>query len=263
MRPIFKERSKITAEVTGRLNESLGGVRVVKAYRAEGAERSVFSAGVHRLLDNVLRTITAISLMSLGATLLMGLVGSLVMYVGARQIFSGSLTLGGFVTFTMFLAFLVAPVINVVGIGTQLSEAFAGLERTREVLAERPEDEDPRRTADLPDLRGHVVFEDVSFAYEPGKPVLNGISFDAPPGTVTALVGSSGAGKSTVSSLIAAFHSPTEGVIRVDGVDLGDRAVGELPRPSGRRAPGELPVRRHHQGKRRLFARSGRRKKKF
>ena len=220
VRPIFKERSKITAEVTGRLNESLGGVRVVKAYRAEGAERSVFSAGVHRLLDNVLRTITAISLMSLGATLLMGLVGSLVMYVGARQIFSGSLTLGGFVTFTMFLAFLVAPVINVVGIGTQLSEAFAGLERTREVLAERPEDEDPRRTADLPDLRGHVVFEDVSFAYEPGKPVLNGISFDAPPGTVTALVGSSGAGKSTVSSLIAAFHSPTEGVIRVDGVDL-------------------------------------------
>jgi subfamily B ATP-binding cassette protein MsbA len=176
---------------------------------------------VHRLLDNVLRTITAISLMSLGATLLMGVVGALVMYVGARQIFSGSLTLGGFVTFTMFLAFLVAPVINVVGIGTQLSEAFAGLERTREVLAERPEDEDPRRTEDLPDLRGHVVFEDVSFAYEPGKPVLNGISFDAPPGTVTALVGSSGAGKSTVSSLIAAFHSPTEGVIRVDGVDLG------------------------------------------
>ncbi len=220
IRPIFKERGRITAEVTGRLTESLGGVRVVKAYRAEPAEQAVFAAGVRRLLDNVLHTLNAISLMSLTATVLMGVVGALVMYVGARLIFAGGLTLGGFVTFTVFLGFLVAPVFNIVGIGTQLSEALAGLERTREVLRERPEDDDPRRTAELPEVRGHVAFEDVAFAYEPGKPVLNGIGFEAAPGTVTALVGSSGAGKSTIVGLIAGFHSPTGGAVRIDGVDL-------------------------------------------
>ena len=226
IRPIFRERGKITAEVTGRLTESLGGVRVVKAYRAEPAEQAVFGAGVHRLLDNVIRSLTAISLMSLGATLLMGVVGAMVMYVGARQIFAGTLTLGGFVTFTMFLAFLVAPVFSIVAIGTQLSEALAGLERTREVLREAPEDGDPRRTVELPELRGRVVFENVTFSYEAGKPVLNEISFEAAPGTVTALVGSSGAGKSTVSSLIAAFHTPSAGVVRVDGVDLATVRLG-------------------------------------
>jgi ABC-type multidrug transport system fused ATPase/permease subunit len=220
IRPIFKERSVINAEVTGRLTESLGGVRVVKAYRAEASEQGVFAAGVRRLLDNILRSITAISFMTLTATVLMGVVGALVMYVGTQQIFAGTLTLGGFVTFTLFLAFLVAPVFSVVGIGTQLSEALAGLERTREVLGERSEDDDPRRTEDLPEVRGHIVFDEVGFAYEAGKPVLNGVSFEAAPGTVTALVGSSGAGKSTIVSLIAGFHGPGEGVVRVDGVDL-------------------------------------------
>jgi ABC-type multidrug transport system fused ATPase/permease subunit len=220
IRPIFRERGKINAEVTGRLTESLAGVRVVKGYHAERQEAEVFSRGVGRLLDNILKSLTAISLMSLSATVLLGVVGSIVMYVGARQIFAGTLTLGGFVTFTAFLAFLVAPVFQVVGIGTQLTEALAGLDRTQEVLRERPEDEDPRRSGHIGPIRGEVEFENVSFAYDPGKPVLQEVSFQALPGTVTALVGSSGSGKSTIISLIAAFHTPGSGRIRVDGTDL-------------------------------------------
>ena len=223
VRPIFKERGKIMADVTGRLTESLGGVRVVKGYHAEERERTVFSGGVERLLANILKALTTVSLMSLSATVLMGVVGAAVMYIGARQILAGDLTIGGFVTFTMFLAFLVAPVFQVVGIGTQISEALAGLERTREVLRERPEDEDPGRTVQLNGVRGHVVFDNVTFAYEPGKPVLEAVRFEAAPGTVTALVGPSGAGKSTIASLVAAFHNPDSGAVLVDGVDL--RAV--------------------------------------
>ena len=220
IRPIFRERGKITADVTGRLTESLAGVRVVKGYHAERQEAQVFAGGVQRLLDNVLRSLTAISLMSLSATVLLGVVGAIVMYVGTRQIFAGTLTLGGFVTFTAFLAFLVAPVFQVVGIGTQLTEALAGLDRTQEVLREKPEDESPGRTERIGEIRGEVEFENVTFAYEPGKPVLREVSFRSEPGTVTALVGPSGSGKSTVISLIAAFHEPTEGTVKVDGVDL-------------------------------------------
>jgi subfamily B ATP-binding cassette protein MsbA len=220
IRPIFRERGKINADVTGRLTESLAGVRVVKGYHAEKQEASVFAEGVGRLLSNVLQSLTAISLTSLSATVLLGVVGAIVMYVGARQIFTGSLTLGGFVTFTAFLAFLVAPVFQVVGIGTQLTEALAGLDRTQEVLAERPEDRDPKRTQTIGLIRGDVSFADVSFAYEPGKRVLHEVDFLAPAGSATALVGSSGSGKSTIISLIAAFHAPEAGVVRVDGTDL-------------------------------------------
>ncbi len=220
IRPIFRERGKINAEVTGRLTESLGGVRVVKGYHAESREAAVFGAGVKRLLDNVLRSLTAVSLMSLSATVLMGIVGAVVMFVGSRQIFAGTLTLGEFVTFTAFLAFLIAPVFQVVGIGTQLTEALAGLERTREVLRERPEDRDPRRTTALGPIRGEVEFDRVGFSYDEGKQVLFEVSFRANPGTVTALVGPSGSGKSTIISLVAAFHTPSEGMVRVDGVDL-------------------------------------------
>jgi len=202
IRPIFRERGKINAEVTGRLTESLGGVRVVKGYHAEEREAEVFAGGVRRLLANVLQTLTAMSLMSLSATVLLGVVGSVVMYVGARQILSGTLTLGGFVTFTAFLAFLTAPVFQVVGIGTQLTEAIAGLERTREVLRERPEDADPCRTTPLDEVEAAIVFDKVGFAYEPGKPVLHDVSFRSEPGTVTALVGPSGSGKSTIIGLI-------------------------------------------------------------
>jgi subfamily B ATP-binding cassette protein MsbA len=220
LRPIFRERGKINAEVTGRLTESLGGVRVVKGYRAEDREAAVFSGGVGRLLDNVLQTLTSFSMLTLSSTVLLGVVGSAVMYVGARQVLAGTLTVGGLFTYTMLLGFLVAPMFQVVSIGTQLTEAAAGLERTREVLRERPEDADPRRTVALPPLRGEVAFEDVRFAYETGKPVLHGVSFRAGPGTVTALVGPSGAGKSTIIGLVAAFHAPTEGHVLVDGVSL-------------------------------------------
>ena len=220
IRPIFRERGKINAEVTGRLTESLGGVRVVKGYHAEEREAQVFAGGVKRLLDNVIRSLTAVSLMSLSATVLMGIVGAVVWYVGTRQIYAGHLTLGDLMMFVAFLAFLVAPVFQVVGIGTQLTEAFAGLERTREVLRERPEDLEPLRTVALGTLRGEVEFSHVGFSYETGKQVLFDVSFRSEPGTVTALVGPSGSGKSTIISLIAAFHTPGEGSITVDGVDL-------------------------------------------
>ncbi|HTM49922.1 MAG TPA: ABC transporter ATP-binding protein [Bryobacteraceae bacterium] len=220
IRPIFRERGKIYAEVTGRLTESLGGVRVIKGYHAEAREEQVFARGVHRLLDNVLKSLTAMSLMSLSATVLLGLIGSVVMFVGARQILAGSLTLGGFVTFTAFLAFLSAPIFQIVGIGTQISEALAGLERTREVMRERPEDQDPRRRTAIGEVRGDLEFDHVDFEYEAGKPVLRDVSFRAASGTVTALVGSSGSGKSTIIGLIAAFHTPNSGMVRVNGVDL-------------------------------------------
>ena len=220
IRPIFRERGKINAEVTGRLTESLAGVRVVKGYHAEAQEAEVFSGGVQRLLENVMRSLTAMSLMSLSATVLMGVVGAVIMFLGARQIFAGTLTLGGFMMFTAFLAFLVAPVFQIVGIGTQITEALAGLDRTQEVLHEKPEDEEARRTHGIGAIQGVVAFDHVTFAYDPGKPVLHDVSFEARPGTATALVGPSGSGKSTIISLVAAFHEPTEGMVQVDGVDL-------------------------------------------
>jgi ABC-type multidrug transport system fused ATPase/permease subunit len=220
MRPIFRERRKINAEVTGRLTESLGGVRVVKGYHAEAREAGVFAGGVERLLQNILKTLTATSLMSLSSTTLLGMVSALIMFLGARQIVGGSMTLGSFLEYTIFLGLLVGPVFQIVDIGTDLTEAVAGLERTREILSERPEDEDPRRSVALGPIRGKVTLENVSFAYDAGKAVLEGITFTAEPGTVTALVGPSGAGKSTIIGLIAAFYVPAAGTVRVDGVDL-------------------------------------------
>jgi subfamily B ATP-binding cassette protein MsbA len=220
IRPIFRERGKINAEVTGRLTESLGGVRVVKGYHAETREEEVFQSGVQRLLNNILKSLTATSYMSLSATVLMGVVGAIIMYVGARQITAGVMTLGDFVTFTALLAFLIAPMFQLVNIGTQLTEALAGLERTREVLRERPEDQDPLRTVSLAPITGQVIFDGVNFAYDSGKEVLHEVSFRSEPGSVTALVGPSGSGKSTIIGLIAAFHGPQSGTVLVDGVDL-------------------------------------------
>jgi len=220
IRPIFRERGKINAEVTGRLTESLGGVRVIKGYHAEAREESVFATGVHRLLENVMRTLTATSVMSLSASVLLGLVGAVTMYVGAHQIQSGTLTVGGFVSYTLLLGFLVAPIMQIVSIGTQLTEAMAGLERTQEIMRERPEDQDQRRSTALGDIVGTIEFENVSFTYDGIHEVLQNISFTADPGTVTALVGSSGSGKSTTIGLISAFYTATQGVIRVDGIDL-------------------------------------------
>ncbi len=233
VRPIFRERGKITAEVTGRLTETLGGVRVIKGYHAETREAGVFAAGAERLLNNVFQSLTTISLMTLASTVLMGLVGALIMFLGARQIAAHRLDIGEFVMYTALLAFMIAPVIQIVNIGTQISEALAGLERTRQILRERPEDEDPLRSTLLPNLNGHVQFEHVFFAYEEAKPVLHDISFDALPGTVTALVGSSGSGKSTIIGLINAFHSPKEGKVLVDGFDLSTVSLASYRLQSG------------------------------
>jgi subfamily B ATP-binding cassette protein MsbA len=220
VRPIFRERGKITAEVTGRLTETLGGVRIIKGYHAEQREAGVFAQGAHRLLDNVIQSLTTLSLMTLASTVLMGLVGAMIMFLGARQVAAHHMDVGDFVMYTSLLAFMIMPVVQIVNIGTQISEALAGMERTRQILRERPEDEDPLRSTVLPVLDGHVQFEDVGFSYEEGKPVLHDISFDARPGTVTALVGSSGSGKSTIIGLINAFHSPKQGRVLVDGFDL-------------------------------------------
>jgi ABC-type multidrug transport system fused ATPase/permease subunit len=220
IRPIFRDRGKINAEVTGRLTESLGGVRVVKGYHAEEREQKVFSSGVDRLLQNVLRTLTATSLMGLSSTLMMGLVSAVIMFLGARQITAGRWDAFDLLQYTMFLGFLAAPIFQITNIGTQLTEALAGLDRTREIMGERPEDQDPDRTVSLPPIRGELSFQHVDFAYDPGKPVLHDVSFTALPGTVTALVGSSGSGKSTIIGLVAAFHKPTSGRILVDGADL-------------------------------------------
>jgi subfamily B ATP-binding cassette protein MsbA len=220
IRPIFRERGKISAEVTGRLTESLGGVRVIKGYHAEAREASVFSEGVQRLLDNVRKSLTAMSIMSLSATVLMGVVGAIVMYLGAHSILAGKMTTGDYFKFVALLAFLVAPIVGVVNIGTQISEALAGLERTRQVLAEKPEDQDPTRTRDIGPIRGDVVFDNVTFAYTPGRDVLHEIAFHSRPDTVTAFVGPSGSGKSTTIGLISAFYKPTAGHVYVDGVDL-------------------------------------------
>src|SRR4030081_3307827 len=220
IRPIFRARPKITAEVTGRLTESLGGVRVVKGYHAEEREEKVFSAGVQRLLENVLKTLTATSLMSLSGAGLMGLVSALIMEFGGHKVLSGSMTLGQFFAFNVFLGLLVAPVFQIVAIGTQITEAITGLERTREILSETQEDADPRRTMTLDRITGYVAMENVTFAYDTRKEVLHDVSFQSEPGTVTALVGPSGAGKSTIIGLIAAFYVPSSGLVLVDGVDL-------------------------------------------
>ena len=220
IRPIFRERARINAEVTGRLTESLGGVRVVKGYHAEESEAKVFAGGVKRLLDNVISSLTAQSLMTLSSTMVLGVVGGLIMYLGAHEHAAGRLNTGHYVEYTMLLAFMIAPIVQLVNIGTQLTEALAGLDRTTEILNEREEDSDPVRMQVLGPIRGDVEFKDVVFEYEKGKPVLHGITFDSKPGTVTALVGSSGSGKSTIISLICGFHTATSGQVLVDGVDL-------------------------------------------
>ncbi len=220
IRPIFRARPKINAEVTGRLTESLSGVRVVKGYHAEEREEGVFTSGVKRLLDNVLKTLTATSLMSLSAAGLMGIVSAIIMELGAHKILAGTMTLGTFFAFNIFLGLLVAPVFQIVAIGTQITEAITGLERTREILNEKLEDDEPGRTVSLDRVNGMVEMQDVSFAYDTRKEVLHEVGFRSEPGTVTALVGPSGAGKSTIIGLIAAFYVPSGGRVLVDGIDL-------------------------------------------
>jgi ABC-type multidrug transport system fused ATPase/permease subunit len=233
IRPIFRERAKINAEVTGRLTESLGGVRVVKGYHAEQSESRVFAGGVERLLQNVISSLTAQSLMALASTVVLGVVSALVMYLGGHQHYLHKLTVGGYVSYVMFLGFMIAPIVQLVSVGTQLTEAMAGLDRTREVLSEQQEDADPSRSFALPTLNGDVRFVDVGFSYVPDKPVLHNISFESTPGTVTALVGSSGSGKSTIISLICAFHTAQTGAVLVDGHDLANVKLSTFRRQLG------------------------------
>jgi subfamily B ATP-binding cassette protein MsbA len=220
IRPIFRERGKINAEVTGRLTESLGGVRVIKGYHAEDREAKVFSAGVERLLQNVMKSLTMTSILASASTTVLGLVSGCVMWLGGHDVLSHTWTVGTYFQYNMFLAFMIAPVFQIVNIGTQLTEAFAGLDRTREIMAELEENQTPGRAVKMPPIKGKVQFDHVEFAYTPEKPVLHDMSFRADPGSVTALVGSSGSGKSTMISLICAFHTPVKGQVLVDDIDL-------------------------------------------
>lgn len=231
--PIFKQRQEIRAEVSGRLTESVAGIRVVKAYNREEAERTVFARGVDRLLENVLRTINAISVVTLVSSVLVGALGATIVAVGGRQLIEGTLTVGDFTSYLLFLGFLIAPIGSIVMIGTQLSEAFAGLERIREVMEQAPEDRDDDKRNAMPPIRGEVEFDQVSFAYDAGIPVLHDVSFRAEPGTVTALVGPSGSGKSTLTGLVASFYQPTSGIVRIDGIDLNSVKIHEYRKQLG------------------------------
>lgn len=233
IRPIFRERAKINAEVTGRLTESLGGVRVVKGYHAEASEAKVFAAGVDRLLKNVISSLTAQSLMTLSSTVILGVVGAVVMWMGAHLHAQGKLTPGDYFSYVMLLAFMTAPIVGLVAIGTQLTEAVAGLDRTREVMAEIEEDAEANRRISMDSIVGEVQFDDVRFSYVEDKEVLHGISFTSKPGTVTALVGSSGSGKSTMISLVCAFHTATSGRVLVDGVNLAEVQLAAYRRQLG------------------------------
>jgi subfamily B ATP-binding cassette protein MsbA len=220
LRPLFRERSKINAEVSGRLTESFSGVRVVKAYRAERREALVFSRGVHRLFRNVAKTMMGVSSVTAFSTLLFGAISVAILWVGSNDVLSGAMTRGQLFQFTALLALLVGPVVQIVSIGSQITEAFAGLERIREIRNETAEDAGDETRESLPRVEGRVEFRDVSFEYQSGVPVLKGISFTAEPGTSTALVGPSGSGKSTMIGLVAAFYRPKSGQILIDGLDL-------------------------------------------
>src|SRR5262245_4349069 len=222
LRPLFRERGKINAEVTGRLTEALGGIRIVKSYTAEKREEIVFTKGAHRLFRNIAKSMTGVSASTAGSTVIVGIIGVLMIWLGGRAIIAGEMTLGDLVMYIFFIGLVAAPLVSIAAIGTQITEAFAGLDRIREILDMRTElDEDAEREP-LERLRGDVVFEDVWFEYNPGQPVLRGVSFRAAPGTTTALVGSSGSGKSTLISLVMAFNRPAKGRVRVDGHDLSD-----------------------------------------
>ncbi|KAB2957134.1 MAG: ABC transporter ATP-binding protein [Thermoanaerobaculia bacterium] len=227
LRPIFRERSKIFAEVNGRLGESMGGVRVVKAYTAEPEEERVFGGGVDRLFANIRSTMTGISAVTAASVTLMGAVGTVLLLVGGRSVLAGRMTLGELVMYVFFTGLLAAPAAQIAGIGTQLTEAFAGLDRVREILGQEREDERDAALAPVESVRGEVEFEDVGFEYEAGRPVLSGVSFRAAAGTTTALVGSSGSGKSTLIGLVLAFHHPQRGIVRVDGRDLAGLRLRE------------------------------------
>jgi ABC-type multidrug transport system fused ATPase/permease subunit len=222
LRPLFRERGKIHAEVSGRLTEALGGIRIVKSYTAEKREEIVFTKGAHRLFRNIAQSMTGVSATTSGSTVIIGVIGVVMIWIGGGDILAGRMTLGDFVMYVFFVGLMAAPLISIASIGTQLTEAFAGLDRIREILDMETEDEADAAKPSLGPIQGHIRFEDVWFEYSADRPVLKGVTFDAPPGTTTALVGSSGSGKSTLISLVMAFNRPLKGRVLVDGSDLGD-----------------------------------------
>ena len=220
LRPIFRERGKINADVTGRLAETLGGIRVVKAYTVEKREQIVFARGAHRLFRNVAKSVTGVSAVSSVATLVMGAIGALMIVLGGQALIAGSWTTGALVQYLVFTGLLIAPVVQISSIGTQITEAFAGLDRIREIRSMPTEDEEDRARTPVRAVGGEVRLERVWFEYDAGVPVLKDVSLTAPPGATTALVGSSGSGKSTLISLVMAFNRPTSGRVLVDGRDV-------------------------------------------
>ncbi|HEX8187097.1 MAG TPA: ABC transporter ATP-binding protein [Pyrinomonadaceae bacterium] len=220
LRPLFRERGQIHAEVTGRLTESLGGIRIVKAYSAERRETLTFARGAHRLFRNVARSMTGVSGVTAFSTVIVGGIGVILTLVGGRAVLAGQMTLGDFFMYIFFTALVAAPLVEIAAIGTQITEAFAGLDRIREIRRMATEDEGEAGREPLGEVAGEIAFEDVSFEYEEGAPVLRGVSFRVPAGTTTALVGSSGSGKSTLIGLVMAFNRPLSGRVMVDGRDL-------------------------------------------
>jgi subfamily B ATP-binding cassette protein MsbA len=227
LRPLFRKRGELNATATGRLAEALGGIRIVKSYTAEKREGRIFGSNVDALFENVKKAVTAMAGVSAGSTIIFGTVGVLMILVGGRAILSGAMTLGDFVMYIFFTGLVAAPLVQISSISTQLSEAFAGLDRIREIRSRSTELEQDQARVPLPTVFGHIAFEDVSFAYTEGVPVLKHISFEAPAGTTTALVGSSGSGKSTLASLVLAFNRPQSGRVLIDGQDLAEIRLGD------------------------------------
>jgi ABC-type multidrug transport system fused ATPase/permease subunit len=227
LRPIFRERSVITADVTGRLTETIGGIRIVKVYTAENRERQVFAAGVDKLFRNIAATITGTSATAALSVAIIGALGVLLMMIGGNDVLAGRMTIGALVQYVFFIALVAAPLVSIASIGTQLTEALAGLDRIRELRDMPTEDQQDASKRAVPMVQGTVQFDDVWFEYEPGVPVLKSVSFEAPAGTTTALVGSSGGGKSTLISLVMAFADPVRGRILIDGAPLTELKLHE------------------------------------
>jgi ABC-type multidrug transport system fused ATPase/permease subunit len=226
IRPIFKTRGVINAEVTGRLTETLNGVRIIKAFNAEEQESKTFELGVEKLFQNIRKSLTATSLVTSSATFLLGLASVGIMGIGGYLMIDKQMTTGEFLSFNLFLGFLIFPIVQMSNIGSQLTEAFAGLDRTEEIMNTSPEEDTAKRKIVLKEIKGDIQFDKVSFAYQEGKEVLNNVSFNAPAGTVTALVGTSGSGKTTIAGLVATFLNPESGKITIDGVDLSEVTLG-------------------------------------
>jgi len=220
IRPIFRARSKINAEVTGRLTETLNGIRVIKGFNAEAQEEKVFEKGVGDLYENVKKSLTATAFITSSSTLLLGLASAGIMGMGGYFIMNDSMTYGEFVSFTLFLGFMIAPIVQMSNIGSQLTEAFAGLDRTQDLMGIKEENDLEIRAISFDDIQGNVSFKNVFFSYDDSTEVLHDISFNAPQGSVTALVGSSGSGKSTIAGLVSAFLNPNSGQVLIDGIDL-------------------------------------------